>query len=321
MASIIQVKGKWRAQVRKRGVSMAQTFRTKGEANRWAALIERDIEDRRVGKPTRHTWRDAVERYTQEVSAYKVSAATEAKRLKALLRVDFVDWPLVDIGSDDWVRWRNGRKVKPSSINREFHIIRHVYRYATREWGWIPLNPMDRIKDLKEPPHRRLVWNDGQVQEMVEALGQDAATVRGRVALAFLFALETGMRAGEICGLQRRDVAGPVAHLHRTKNGLPRAVPLAPRALQIIEPLGDALFDLTPTRLDAVFRKYKPEHLRHLTFHDARHTAATRLGSSGKWNALEMCLAFGWEDPKQAMTYFNATAESLALKLAASPAP
>lgn len=320
MASILPIDGKWRAQVRKRGVSMAQTFRTKGEAIRWAALIERDIEDRRLGKPTRHTWRDAVDRYKREVSPHKVSHEQEAKRLALLLRVEFADWPLVDISSDDWVRWRSSRKIKASSSNREFHIIRHIYRHACEEWGWLPHNPMKRIAPLKEPPHRRLVWSENQVKEMVEALGTDVSQVRGRVAMAFLFALETGMRAGEICALRKADVSGQVARLHRTKNGLPRDVPLSPSASTILAGLGDDLFALTPRSLDAVFRKYKPKHLRHLTFHDARHTAATRLGSSGKWTAHELCAAFGWTNLSQSLVYYNPSAADLAAKLS-GPAP
>lgn len=318
MASIYRNGDRYRAQVRKRGVDASATFRTKTEAQRWAADLERDIEDRRLGKPTRHTWRDAVERYRVSVSAKKRTAENEGKRLNRLLRVDFVDRPLVDILSDDWVEWRDSLTIKASSINRYFNLIRHVYRYATQEWGWIPRNPMDRIKDLKEAPHRKMVWSQEAQRAMQAALGgANAGSVRGRVALAFLFALETGMRAGEVCALRRSDIMGSVAVLHQTKNGEAREVPLSPKAIQILEALGDDLFDMSTASLDAVFRKHRPTALRHLCFHDTRHTAATRLGSSGKLTVLEMTAMFGWRDPRQAMVYFNASAADLAAKLAA----
>ncbi|WP_147432234.1 hypothetical protein [Pararobbsia silviterrae] len=42
MASILQVGNRWRAQIRKRGQSIAKTFRTKGAAEQWAR--EREVE-------------------------------------------------------------------------------------------------------------------------------------------------------------------------------------------------------------------------------------------------------------------------------------
>lgn len=55
------------------------------------------------------------------------------------------------------------------------------------------------------------------------------------------------------------------------------------------------------------------------TFHDARHTAATQIGSAGRIGVLDMCKMFGWKDPKMAMTYYNPTAEEIARRL--SPLP
>lgn len=133
------------------------------------------------------------------------------------------------------------------------------------------------------------------------------------------------MRAGEICALRRSDIHGPVARLHTSKNGEGRDVPLSPAAVQILDTMGDRLFDMTPASLDAMFRKYRPAHLSHLHFHDARHTAATRLGSSGVWTLMELCASFGWKDPRHAAVYFNPSAHDLAAKLASggarTPAP
>lgn len=47
MASILQVSGKWRAQVRKGGKSAAKTFATEAEARDWAASVEALYEDKR----------------------------------------------------------------------------------------------------------------------------------------------------------------------------------------------------------------------------------------------------------------------------------
>lgn len=321
MASVYKVGDRYRAQVRKRGVDVSEMFSTRAEANRWAAQVERDIEAKRLGKATRHTWRDAVDRYRKDVSAKKPSADNEAHRLNVLLRVDFVDRPLADITSDDWSAWRSSLALMASSVNRDMTVVRHIYRHVCEDWGWLPFNPMTKLKRLKESPHRKLVWPATAQQTMLDALGgASAASVRGRVALAFQFALETGMRSGEICALRREDIHGPVARLHKTKNGDGRDVPLSPAAVQILDTMGDRLFDMTPASLDAMFRKYRPAHLSHLHFHDARHTAATRLGSSGVWTLMELCAAFGWKDPRHASIYFNPSAHDLAAKLASGGA-
>jgi integrase len=64
---------------------------------------------------------------------------------------------------------------------------------------------------------------------------QPAVTVSQRVAVAFLFALETAMRASEICGLLPRDVAGRVAKLTETEKRDKETVPLFKRAVDLPE--------------------------------------------------------------------------------------
>ncbi len=56
-----------------------------------------------------------------------------------------------------------------------------------------------------------------------------------RVALAFLLAVETAMRAGELCSLNWDDIDfdGLVAYLELTKNGYSRDVPLSKKALKL----------------------------------------------------------------------------------------
>lgn len=319
MATFRRTKERWRAEVRRRGVYATKSFRTKTEALKWAVELERDIEDRRVGKPTRATLLDAIERYRVTVSQKKRTHRSEGHRLSRLARASFAPRPLADITVDDWSRWRDTLQVSPSSVNREFKVIRHLYRHICGDWGWLPHNPLKGLKDLPEPPPRRHLWSEQDVSDMLKALGHPGnRRLKQRVALAFLFALETGMRAGEIYGLRRINVQGRVAHLPMTKNGEPREVPLSLKGLDILAQLPeglDPMFGVPAASADALFRKYRPAHLAHLRFHDARHTAATRLGGSGRLTALEMARIFGWRDMDHALIYFHPPASSLAAKL------
>jgi integrase len=140
-----------------------------------------------------------------------------------------------------------------------------------------------------------------------------AETKQQRVAVAFLFAIETAMRAGEICSLQAGDVNGRVARLKMTKNGLPRSVPLSLRAVELWQMVPDG-FGITTETLDVLFRKARAKTgIEGLTFHDSRHEAITRLAA--KLNVLDLARMVGHRDIKQLQTYYNATAEDIAEKL------
>ncbi|WP_253188296.1 tyrosine-type recombinase/integrase [Rhodobacter sp. 24-YEA-8] len=86
--------------------------------------------------------------------------------------------------------------------------------------------------------------------------GDDLKKATARTFLAFRFATETAMRAGEIVGLrwEKIDLTTRVAKLERTKIGRPRDVPLSGEAVRIIESLRrhDPVFGLNSAQLDAL---------------------------------------------------------------------
>ena len=74
------------------------------------------------------------------------------------------------------------------------------------------------------------------------------------------------------------------------------------------------MFGLRAQTLDAMFRKYRGRAgLEGFTFHDARHTAATRLAPMV--DVLTLCKIFGWSSATRALTYFNPTGRQLAMLL------
>ena len=83
----------------------------------------------------------------------------------------------------------------------------------------------------------------------------------------------------------------------------------------------DLVFGLKSQTLDAMFRKYRGKAgLSGFTFHDARHTAATRLAQ--RLHVLELCKVFGWTSTSRALTYFNASASDIAKRITgAAPTP
>jgi integrase len=139
------------------------------------------------------------------------------------------------------------------------------------------------------------------------------------VALCFLLALMTGMRAGELCAIGWPDVHEDFVRLRTSKTGVGRDVPLTASARRVIERLRgrneERVIGLKPEVLDALFRKARVKAgLAGFTFHDARHTAATRIAQ--RLHVLDLCRMFGWSKTDRAMTYYQPRASDIARRLA-----
>lgn len=310
----------WRHRLMVKGRRVSGTFPTKAAALAWEAEQRIQIKEGKA-TVTGKTVRDAFDLYEKEVSKRKRSYANEAKRLAWFRTTALADKKIAEVRPADIAAWRDDRlkEVKGSTVNRDMNLLSHVFTVARREWGWISESPTKDVERPKDPPHRDRRISEAEVDAICLQLGWDRkqsqapTTKQHRVALAFLFAIETAMRAGEICSLKRDDVQGRVARLHMTKNGRPRDVPLSARALEIWGLVPDG-FDLSPAILDALFRKAKKNAgIEGLTFHDTRHEAITRLAQ--KIDVLDLARMVGHTNINQLRTYYNPTAEDIASRL------
>jgi integrase len=335
VASISKEKTGWRVQIAVLGVRESRTFSTKAEATAWAAQRETEIRvDKVAGVQRGRTVDDASRRYEKEVSVHKRGYEKERIRLNAIGRmvidgVPLKDWKLLDVTPEVLGKWRDNRltvdKVLGSSVNRDLTLLSHVFRSAAREWKWIAKSPTTEVRRPTDPPPRDRLYTQDEIDRLCAALGIDAdqtekvETVSQRVGVAFLFAIETAMRAGEICDLKPEHIGGRVATLLMTKNGTKRAVPLSKRAGALLKLLpepeeGGTVFGVTARSLDALFRKAKTRAgIEDATFHDARHLAITRLAK--KLNVLDLARMVGHRDLKQLQVYYNESAEDMAARL------
>lgn len=320
--------GTWGIQIEVRGVRDSGTFATKREADAWAARRATEIRAMATGQAgTVKTLRDALRRYADEVSPTKRGEAKEVIRLRAFERQPLpLTKKLGDVTTADLAAWRDARLAVNArgSVLRDMTLLGHVLEVARREWQWIGHNPMADVRRPAEPDHRERIITGPEVRAMLRALGYTrAGPVRSMgqaVAMAFVLALSTGMRAGEIAGLTWDRVRADHVRLLVTKNGSARDVPLSTVARRIIARMEgfDAVlvFGISSQVLDALFRRHRERAgLAGFTFHDARHTAATRLAMGRRVDVLELCRIMGWKNPKQAMVYFNPTASQIAARL------
>ena len=324
MASPVKTaQGTWRIQLEIDGKRVSKTLPTRKAVVAWALAEEGQL---RSGPRSTRTLADALAKYAEEVSETHRGRAKEQIRLKAFVKQPsfpakvFLD----ELRPDHIAAWRDARlKINArGSVLRDLALLSAVLETARLEWQWVPTNVCRDVRKPAEPDHRERLVTGLEIRKMLRALGYavPVRSVSQACAMAFLMALITGMRAGEICGLKWSDMQPSSARLAMTKNGSARQVPLSSTAQRLVERMrgwdDDLVFGIKSQTLDALFRKARAKAgLAGFTFHDSRHTAATRIGASGKLQLLEMCRMFGWRNTSQALVYFNMTAKELALKL------
>lgn len=314
-----------------RGARDSQTFRTKREAESWSARRETELRAQQEQHPGDRTpLADVLERYKAEVSPTKRGRRWEEIRIDKFLRDPLLPMsrPVAALTPDDVGIWRDARlkEVQPSSVLRELALLGVILEHARREWRLIAVNPVRDVRRPRAPDHREVVISRAQIRAMLEEMGhipgQRITTVRHALAVCFLLALRTGMRAGELCKLTWDNVEADYCVLPETKT-VPRKVPLEPKARRLVEQMrgwDDRLvFGLKAASLDALFRRYRERAgLEGFTFHDSRHTAATWL--SRRLDVLDLCKMFGWANPKFALVYYNPTASDIAKRIERSRA-
>jgi integrase len=316
--------GTWRIQIEVRGVRDSGTFPTKREADSWAAKRSTEIRAMATGKAgTVKTLRDALRKYQEDVSPTKRGEAKEIIRLQAFERQTLPLSKLIgQVTTADLVEWRDSRLAVNArgSVLRDMTLLGSVFEVARREWQWIDANPVRDVKRPANPDHRERIISSLETRRMLRALGYGwpVRSVSQAVAACFLLALSTGMRAGELCAIQWGDVRGDFVRLHTSKTGAGRDVPLSAVARKIIERMkgwdADSVFGLQSQTLDALFRRARVRAgISGFTFHDSRHTAATRLAQ--RLHVLDLCRVFGWKRTDQALAYYNTKASDLARRL------
>lgn len=329
MASIRPHGNRYRVQVYVNGVRDSAVRDTRKEAAQWA--LEREAELRGKKLPDK-TFADALRRYAREETE-GTGGRWERIRLAAMERDPIAARRLAALDADDFAAWRDARlketaqgkstPVQPGTVAREMNLMRSVLEVARREWRWIRVNPMKDVRWPQTPKGRARRLSPAEVEALAKAFGVwdtlAAETATQRVGLAFLFALETAMRSGEILALTWPNIhlSEQYVTLPKTKNGDSRDVPLTRRAVDILRtlPLGfGPAFGLDAQTRDALWRKVrdKTPH-RDIHFHDTRAEAIWRL--SKKLDVMELARVIGHRDLKSLLIYYNASAADMARKL------
>jgi integrase len=323
MASFQKRGTKWRAIVRVKGRYASDTFRTKTEAQRWAAEKELEFAAERRGEiPRGKTVGDLIDRFLVDGDPDKATRLRLTRAKEVPLGKDqglLADVPLAYFAAPHVAAWRDMRlkTVQPGSVLREWNALSSMCTRACNEWRWLKHNPFKDAKRPEPPAPRRRRPEGDELARILFCLGyregEPCLTKTARVGAAAVFAVETAMRAGEICALRPSSFNGRVAHLAHTKNGDPRDVPLSKKALAVLAQLPAGHFDITAPVLETLWRRAKLRAgVEGLTFHDLRREALTRL--SKKVDVLTLAKISGHRDLKVLLnTYYAPRMEDVEL--------
>jgi integrase len=348
MASITPHNGGYRVQIyvpvpNGKPIRDSKVLRTNREAKAWGAAREHEIKLQLAQSPAeRHTVAEALKKYSEEVSPKKDGTKWEQNRIEAFIR-DFPDYASRPLGEADtpmWAQWRDlrlkgftqpdGKKrrgITSGSVLRELSLYSNMFTIARKEWKWISASPLSDLglPDDNPPRTRRPhPWNE--IRPILRWLGYRTGEVpqtkQQEVALAWLVALRSGMRAKELRGLGKttlnmRTGVARVAHKMQYLTKRPREIPLPRPAVRLLRPIADRehCFSVSAESMDALFRKAKTAlQIKDLHFHDSRGEALTRLAK--KVDVLTLSRISGIKNLKILMEhYYRETSEDIAARI------
>jgi integrase len=196
--------------------------------------------------------------------------------------------------ADEFRRLRRaGKSTKDATVNRDLSVLRHILYWGVDE-QLLLANPLARLKMARERRIRRQVMS---VAEELLLLGAAKDHLRAMI----IAALDTGMRRGEITSQRWEDIDFSRKLLFVTRSKTPegesREIPLTERLHEfLLDNRKDSGLVITfrdlPVRI--VKRTWatalKNAGLRHIRFHDLRHTFNTRLMEAGVLQEIRMAL-------------------------------
>ena len=221
------------------------------------------------------------------------------------------------------------KEVGNGSVLREWNILSNACKVARDEWRWITDSPMKPVAKPQKPPARKRIASPEENAKMEQCAGYSKSvpltTATLRMFAGYLFSIETALRAGELCALERTEVFKEKGYLKvtglkpgaRKNNAAIREVPMTPRAIELLEQVlsshnESSVFNISVGSLDTLFRKVRDRAVVvDLTYHDSRHAAITAMARSRKYDVLELARIVGHTNIKELMTYFNPTIEEL----------
>ncbi|HVT23504.1 MAG TPA: site-specific integrase [Rhizomicrobium sp.] len=334
--------GNWRAQVRRKGQYVNETFRRFKDAEEWALDTERRIDrgetptSRSKSDPT--TFAYLIELHIEDMKAVgRVQRRSKVFSLEALERrlgkvklAELTRERLIKFGRD---RAKGG--AGPVTLGADFAYIRALMLHGAAVHGLkisidqvslarTALKHLGLIGKGKSRDRRPTVEEIQKLEEYFESNPRQLIPMSRIVR----FAIATAMRQDEICRLLWKDVdeAKRMVTIRdrkdpRQKDGNDQKIPLLDvngyDAWGLIEEQrpfskrSDRVFPYDGRSIGTAFRRAcRALNIEDLHFHDLRHEGASRLFEAG-FPIEKVALVTGHKDWKQLKRYTNLRPEDL----------
>ena len=337
MASIQKRNSSFRVRITRQGKStLSATFYSRLEAAQWAKQTEAQLrlglyEESGIPLQPHHEvlFELAAKHYMKTHTIHKKIIRCETSRLQILIKrwgnlpISKVDkFSVVSLRDDLLKMGRSGE-----TINHYFNTISKLFQMLNDEWELEIPNPIKGIRRM--PPSKGRSKRVNLELESLLLYGCDQLSLPLLCSI-IQFALQTGMRRGELMGLTWADIdlSNRKVYLHQTKNGEPRQVPLTRQAMALLESLPkdcERVFPMGMSALRSQFERLK-RHLKQgwygfganpfsdLRFHDFRHEALSRLSDAGL-NVIELSHISGHKTLAMLKRYTHPSHEAIFFKL------
>lgn len=334
--------GNWRAQVRRKGRYVSETFRRRKDAEEWALDNERRIDRgegaRRAGRSDPTTFGHLVDLHLSDMKevgkcprrSKAFSLETLQKKLGNVRIVDLNRERLITFGRD---RAREG--AGPVTLSADLGYVKLIVAHAAAVHGIaVSAEPVDlariALKRLGLVGKSKCRDRRPTRDELDRLMAHLEENPRQSIPIARIvrFAIATAMRQDEICRIRWQDVDSETRTVivrdrkdPRDKSGNHQRVPLLSAsgidAWQLLTEQaklssgGDRVFPYNGRSVGTAFRRACRElGIENLHFHDLRHEAASRLFEAG-FAIEQVALVTGHRDWKMLKRYTHLRPEDL----------
>lgn len=332
MASIIEVKGKWRAQVRRKGHrAYTLTFDSRVAAERWARQVEVDM-DRGQVRPQSITRgvrvADLIQTYRElRAQVRPISDSSTEHYTLNHLEHHLGERDAMRLTPEDLSGYCSARRDEgagPYTTNMDIGKLGTVLRYASMAKKLTLPDVVAQARPLLT--HLGLIGGGGkrerrptedELQRLVEYLEAQHGPLYADVVR---FAVLTALRRGEITRLRWDDVdeAKKLVLVRdrkhpRKKAGNNEWIPLLGDAWGVLQrqPRGELIFALHEQTISKYFRwACQALAIPDLHFHDLRHEGTSRLFEQG-YEVQQVALVTGHRSWNQLKRYTQLKPEDL----------
>lgn len=330
----------------------SKTFKTRTAANRWAKLVDAELEKgffKTTDLAERITLGEAIQRYVDEELPRMKSREQNKSQAKTLTR-HLGSYPLIALDNhvlSEYQRkrlsmnarnvrsYKDGRveiielprKISSATVRHEMSFLSRVISCAIKKWGvHLPSGNPVRLVQLPSPGKGRdRRMTSEEEARLFSVLNTSHDTVRQRnpyMRAVVIFALETASRRSEIVHLLWSDVDlnRRTAKLRDTKNGEDRSIGLSSRCVEVLMSIprtkDERVFPLSTNAVRLAWhRALKQAGITGLRFHDLRHEATSRFAVKFNGDLLAMSAMTGHKSLQMLKRYTHLKAEELALRL------